>query len=104
MNINEIRIGQTVYYLKDDDDNIKEFEVKGIIEGATDWKICSVATDNQTTYTPLKFCYRDIRSAKIGYINSLKDKLLDLLGQKMEIENKAKALDLLIDKLKEELI
>lgn len=101
MYIEEIRIGQTVYFIKDDE--ICSFKVMGILEGATDWRICSCATSTQTTYTKLVDCHRDKLSAKTQLLeNFRKTKQIleeNILVVKQEINNIDKNINKLLGEL-----
>jgi len=101
MNISEIHIGQVVYYIKND--YIASFEVRGIIDGHCDWKICSVATESQTTYTKLKDCFCDESSAMLGLIEKFNKDINELIQKKIEIDENVKKLQNNINQLFKEI-
>ena len=101
MKAEDIKIGQTVYYLKEN--QVKSFIVKGIMEGASDWHICEVATSTQKIYTRLGDCYPDLNSTKLALVDQLGEKIKGLTNDIKKLFDQSNEYEELIEKIRKEL-
>ena len=97
MKIEDVRIGQEVYWVAEDDFKVKSFIVKGIRQGYKEntWDICSKLDYSTAEYLDSEKCYCSFPEAMLVLDVYCTNRINQLNSQKESIDEKIKQIQMI---------